>query len=1511
MIQLKQESNKQSLYGKRNMNQNETIIQKKFILSKQFSEDQEEEGFIEEKDLYTYIEIPSSNLKLKENMKLSDGDESDDEEDYKNLKHRFSLHLPEANPLLDNSKQINYEPKLLLDNITIKKQTLDQQTNSSKITNNQIPQNQQQKRAQQMDRSNQAYLYDKYMKDNLNYKLIYSKYSEKREESEMDHNFAGYYINLANVFTLGKHISKELIGETDIFQQLREKHKYKSITSSPRGSSNNLDQNASNHQINYLSDQDQIIVSEDIQDELVNQQEQLVFDSRFESGNLMYAFQRRDPKYSDEYDLIICNDINSKGYAQWFYFSISKTKKDKTIKLNLVNHSKKQSLFKNGMKPAIFSVKKNKNEKEKSWERGGNNVKYYQNQILKEETYDNYYYTLSFSYTFEYDDDVVYFAMSYPYSYTQMINHLNTTIEKCQLTQPLIQIKKEILCHTISNNAVPLLTITNKEKDQIEKGKTQNPPNESKQKKIAMLMARQHPGETVSSFLMQGVIDFLVSDCVEANFLRNKYIFKIIPMVNPDGVLYGNFRCNLSGVDLNRQWSNPNKLLHPTVYSIKNLISKYRQQDYQIDYFIDLHGHSKKLNSFVYACKMESDQYACCLFPMMLSKLNPVLHYPSCTFGLESYKENTARGIAWNSGVNKPNIFTIETSFFGYNDKKNGGRATHFKIQDLTKLGGDLIRCMFAYYIENNADESLKQQLQLTLKAYKQVRKSVIIQDIIKSNIQQNSSSYLLEEDSGSDSDPLIDELNVKEKINNVIGVKIAKSIGLINQSNMNSENVSGSEKSKQQPYQQRQQKRNSSISTNSTGPSQRIKQKNVSKDSKLIQIQNQNYVSNQNIKKSPSQIINYNESLNLKEEDDDEADNIQESDINNKDFQEKKEDQEKLDRSLSSRQQKSLLIESCQSNNQNQIDFIEEIEQDNKFKEKKYHAKVRNQEREQQREQCIKFLKEEVYKKRFRISKNTPLTTPKSYNILIDPKTIMKYKSSNIAAFLQNSYANNYYGYDNTNINSNINNTNEDNQGQDASHDNSIDQIHKEQKKQDQHQSQDVNINFPKNRFHPQNGLKGVNTFKQAIQQLQTEAEQNLSQANWFNPLNPNGWQQDQSAEKPIKSARSGRLQSAINRFSHQKHVDSNSQMVIQGQQNKQVIQESKIYAQNPQELTQQNQQGANTTNNHDSQQVIQRSNSTIKKNQQNEPNTSNKKNGNLIKNFSKILKENSKKYNCDTKILHLSRNTTSCQTQRRISFQEKGTKLQQIHLSQIEQNDYYSNYKEQNSNMKSTNNQNQNQTTTAEKCENQSNQQEKLPKKVFGLLAKDQNQIQQPYSNNIKLIPQSTQNSFNETQTPTQKHIRSGTGSGKNQRNSYFRQFKMNNHNNQNTLNQSQYQEQFKNYSLKNKISAMKFSQLQSKSEIKHIINNSQQIFNQYQDLNNSDVLLNSWNPEVNHIKLKGIFSQKYNEEASKTAYQTPKNSQDKKWLTNLSYLNSKESSSKQIKQNDTQYKMDGIRS
>ena len=67
-------------------------------------------------------------------------------------------------------------------------------------------------------------------------------------------------------------------------------------------------------------------------------------------------------------------------------------------------------------------------------------------------------------------------------------------------------------------------------------------------------MARQHPAETVGSFVMEGIVNFLFSGEQEAETLLRKYRIIVIPMVNPDGVIHGNSRCNLAGLDLNRKW---------------------------------------------------------------------------------------------------------------------------------------------------------------------------------------------------------------------------------------------------------------------------------------------------------------------------------------------------------------------------------------------------------------------------------------------------------------------------------------------------------------------------------------------------------------------------------------------------------------------------------------------------------------------------------------------------------------------------------------------------------------------------------------------------------------------------------------------------------------------------------------------------------------------------------------------------------------------------------------------
>lgn len=69
-------------------------------------------------------------------------------------------------------------------------------------------------------------------------------------------------------------------------------------------------------------------------------------------------------------------------------------------------------------------------------------------------------------------------------------------------------------------------------------------------KRTVVVMARQQPGESPSSLIVQGLVDFLVSKHKVAVQLREKLIFKIFPMMNPDGVFLGNYKGSLFGEEL-------------------------------------------------------------------------------------------------------------------------------------------------------------------------------------------------------------------------------------------------------------------------------------------------------------------------------------------------------------------------------------------------------------------------------------------------------------------------------------------------------------------------------------------------------------------------------------------------------------------------------------------------------------------------------------------------------------------------------------------------------------------------------------------------------------------------------------------------------------------------------------------------------------------------------------------------------------------------------------------------
>ena len=116
-----------------------------------------------------------------------------------------------------------------------------------------------------------------------------------------------------------------------------------------------------------------------------------------------------------------------------------------------------------------------------------------------------------------------------------------------------------------------------------------------------ILSSRVHPGESNASFIIEGTIKFLVSNEPEAKMLRDRYVFKIIPMLNPDGVIAGNYRSSLGGHDLNRQWLSPSMKISPEIFCMKDMMRKTLECR-KIVLFVDIHGHSRCKNLFMYGC---------------------------------------------------------------------------------------------------------------------------------------------------------------------------------------------------------------------------------------------------------------------------------------------------------------------------------------------------------------------------------------------------------------------------------------------------------------------------------------------------------------------------------------------------------------------------------------------------------------------------------------------------------------------------------------------------------------------------------------------------------------------------------------------------------------------------------------------------------------------------------------------------------------------------------------------
>ncbi len=99
-------------------------------------------------------------------------------------------------------------------------------------------------------------------------------------------------------------------------------------------------------------------------------------------------------------------------------------------------------------------------------------------------------------------------------------------------------------------------------------------------------IGRQHPGESMASWFMEGLIKNLIiePDTIARNLLDSA-VFYLVPNMNPDGSFRGHLRTNAAGCNLNREWENPSLDKSPEVYQVRSLMSETG-----CNFFLDVHG---------------------------------------------------------------------------------------------------------------------------------------------------------------------------------------------------------------------------------------------------------------------------------------------------------------------------------------------------------------------------------------------------------------------------------------------------------------------------------------------------------------------------------------------------------------------------------------------------------------------------------------------------------------------------------------------------------------------------------------------------------------------------------------------------------------------------------------------------------------------------------------------------------------------------------------------------------
>lgn len=256
--------------------------------------------------------------------------------------------------------------------------------------------------------------------------------------------------------------------------------------------------------------------------------------ANFDGGSIKVI----DQTATDQIELQLVKD-NQSDFAQWFYFCLdSQPMTTHTLRIT-------------GLKESAYPD---------AWAGYKAVGSYDREEWFRVDThYDNG--TLTIEHTPE--NQFTWFAYFAPYSYDRHLD-LIAWAQSCFLCEA------QYLGATLDDRDMTMLKVGTEEQG----------------KRKVWITARQHPGETMAEWFVEGLLGRLLDeDDAVARGLLEKCVFYIVPNMNPDGAARGHLRTNAQGVNLNRVWHDPKVENEPEVFYVLN-----KMRETGVDLYLDIHG---------------------------------------------------------------------------------------------------------------------------------------------------------------------------------------------------------------------------------------------------------------------------------------------------------------------------------------------------------------------------------------------------------------------------------------------------------------------------------------------------------------------------------------------------------------------------------------------------------------------------------------------------------------------------------------------------------------------------------------------------------------------------------------------------------------------------------------------------------------------------------------------------------------------------------------------------------